>query len=93
MCVTGGVDIPDNLLNKDIHYLEECPPTDNEYQKHLILLLALHFGKLKEKFFELYSFDKVNFECILKMEDDCIQRIILEVNEILEIKPLKVQNV
>ena len=93
MCVTGGVEIPDHLINHDLDYLNDYR-IEKELVKHLVLLLALHHDKLKEKFFELYNIkEQVNVGCLDKMEDDCILRITTEINEFLGIKPFKLTTI
>lgn len=86
MCiVTGGHEIPDGMINHNFDYLNGLS-IKNELQKHLICLLILHPEELKKQFFELYCFDKVNVDCIKIMDDECVKRIITEIDEILGIQ-------
>jgi hypothetical protein len=87
--VCGGVDIPASML-REILALEPFQVLKSEKERHLGLLLALHPEKLKEKFFELYDTQgQVDIFAITKMDEECREIIILEINEILGVKPFK----
>ena len=85
--VSGGVEIPTHMLMKTLD-LSPLIVSRTREEQHLALLLALHPEKLKKKFFELYNFlGNPDLGAIARMDEELRERILVEINEVLEIKP------